>query len=44
MIHNIAQPVLEQELTAQIAKDPNITFRKGYSIHALEQVRSSSLL
>ena len=38
MIHNIPQPVLEQELTNQIGKDPNITLVKGFSIHAVDQV------
>ncbi|KAJ5361743.1 hypothetical protein N7541_002587 [Penicillium brevicompactum] len=37
MIHNIPQPVLEQELTNQISKDPNITLVKGFSIHAVDQ-------
>lgn len=39
MIHNIPQPVLEQELTEHINNDPNITLRKGFSIHAVDQVR-----
>ncbi|KAJ5593966.1 uncharacterized protein N7459_000174 [Penicillium hispanicum] len=37
MIHNIPQPVLEQELTARIAEDPNITLHKGFSIHDVDQ-------
>lgn len=41
MIHNIPQPALEQELADLIAQDPNITLRKGFSIHAVEQVRSN---
>lgn len=45
MIHNIPQPVLEQEFTNQISKDPNVTLIKGLSIHAVEQVcyRASNL-
>lgn len=39
MIHNIPQPVLEQELTEHINNDPNITLKKGFSIHAVDQVR-----
>lgn len=38
MIHNIPQPVLEEELTKLIAQDPNITLMKGWSIHAVSQV------
>lgn len=38
MIHNIPQPVLEQELTNRIAEDPNIALYKGFSIHAVDQV------
>lgn len=40
MIHNIPQPVLEQELTKLIEQDPNITIMKGWSIHAVSQVFS----
>ncbi|KAJ5162604.1 Monooxygenase FAD-binding [Penicillium coprophilum] len=40
MIHNIPQPVLEQELSNSIAKDPNITLVKGFSIHAVEQTEN----
>ena len=43
MIHNIPQPVLEQELTNYIEKDPNITLIKGFSIHAVEQVSQFSI-
>ena len=39
MIHNIPQPVLEQELTNRIVDDPNIALYKGYSIHAVDQVQ-----
>ena len=38
MIHNIPQPALEQVLSNFIAKDPNITLIKGFSIHGVEQV------
>ena len=38
MIHNIPQPVLEEELTKLIAQDPNITLMKGWIIHAVSQV------
>ncbi|KAJ5274560.1 hypothetical protein N7505_003105 [Penicillium chrysogenum] len=37
MIHNIPQPALEQELSNFIAKDPNVTLIKGFSIHGVEQ-------
>ncbi|CAI7572640.1 unnamed protein product [Penicillium discolor] len=40
MIHNIPQPALEQELSNFIAKDPNITLIKGFSIHAVEQTEN----
>ncbi|KAJ5385616.1 hypothetical protein N7517_003527 [Penicillium concentricum] len=40
MIHNIPQPALEQELSNFIAKDPNITLLKGFSIHAVEQTEN----
>ncbi|CAI7596681.1 unnamed protein product [Penicillium palitans] len=40
MIHNIPQPALEQELSKFIAKDPNITLVKGFSIHAVEQTEN----
>jgi 2-polyprenyl-6-methoxyphenol hydroxylase-like FAD-dependent oxidoreductase len=43
MIHNIPQPVLEQELTNYIDNDPNITLLKGFSIHAVKQVSRLSL-
>lgn len=43
MIHNIPQPVLEQELADSIAEDPNITLRKGFSIHAVKQVLLSTV-
>ena len=42
MIHNIPQPVLEQELTNHISKDPNILLVKGFSIHAVDQVSTAS--
>lgn len=44
MIHNISQPVLEQELSKLIEQDPNITFKKGYSIHAVRQVFSTAIV
>ncbi|KAL4803985.1 FAD binding domain-containing protein [Aspergillus unguis] len=37
MIHNIPQPALEEHLTRLIEQDPNITLKKGYSIHGLMQ-------
>jgi 2-polyprenyl-6-methoxyphenol hydroxylase-like FAD-dependent oxidoreductase len=40
MIHNIPQPVLEQELTKFIEQDPKITLLKGFSVHGVEQVKS----
>ncbi|CAI7607559.1 unnamed protein product [Penicillium glandicola] len=43
MIHNIPQPALEQELSNFIAKDPNITLMKGFSIHAVEQTEEEVL-
>lgn len=43
MIHNIPQPALEQELSKFIAKDLNITLVKGFSIHAVEQVRTRAI-
>ncbi|CAG8924026.1 unnamed protein product [Penicillium salamii] len=43
MIHNIPQPVLEQEFTNHISKDPNILLVKGFSIHAVEQTESEVL-
>ncbi|KAJ5086585.1 Monooxygenase FAD-binding [Penicillium alfredii] len=43
MIHNIPQPVLEQELTSRIAEDPNITLHKGFSIHAVDQTDNQVL-
>lgn len=43
MIHNIPQPELEQELSNFIAKDPNITLIKGFSIHAVEQVSTQAI-
>ncbi|CAG8137504.1 unnamed protein product [Penicillium olsonii] len=43
MIHNIPQPVLEQELTNHISKDPNILLVKGFSIHAVDQTDSEVL-
>ncbi|CAG7936686.1 unnamed protein product [Penicillium nalgiovense] len=39
MIHNIPQPALEQELSNHIAKDPNITLIKGFSIHGVKQTQ-----
>ncbi|CAG8021597.1 unnamed protein product [Penicillium nalgiovense] len=39
MIHNIPQPALEQELSNHIAKDPNITLIKGFSIHGVNQTQ-----
>lgn len=42
MIHNIPQPVLEQEFTNHISKDPNILLVKGFSIHAVEQVSTAT--
>ena len=41
MIHNIPQPALEQEFADRIADDPNITLRKGFSIHAVKQVNAA---
>ncbi|KGO75027.1 Monooxygenase, FAD-binding [Penicillium italicum] len=41
MIHNIPQPVLEQELSNFIAKDPNVTLIKGFSIYAVEQTENA---
>lgn len=41
MIHNISQPVLEEELTKLIEQDPNIALKKGYSIHSVLQVPST---
>lgn len=38
MIHNIPQPLLERELTVNVAQDPNIVLLKGFSIHGIEQV------
>ncbi|RMJ23968.1 FAD binding domain-containing protein [Aspergillus sp. HF37] len=43
MIHNIPQPALEQELADIIAQDPNISLRKGFSIHAVEQTDTTVL-
>ncbi|CAI7622027.1 hypothetical protein PCG10_008515 [Penicillium crustosum] len=40
MIHNLPQPALEQEFSNFIAKDPNITLIKGFSIHAVEQTKN----
>jgi hypothetical protein len=42
MIHNIPQPVLERELTDNVAQDPNIVLLKGFSIHGIEQVYTKS--
>ena len=44
MIHNIPQPALEQEFADRIADDPNITLRKGFSIHAVKQVNSALII
>lgn len=43
MIHNLPQPALEQEFSNFIAKDPNITLIKGFSIHAVEQVSTPAI-
>lgn len=38
MIHNIPQPLLEEELSTLIMQDSNITLMKGWSIDAVSQV------
>lgn len=37
MIHNIPQPVFEQFITENLAKDPNVEIRKGLSFVSLKQ-------
>ncbi|KAJ5176622.1 Monooxygenase FAD-binding [Penicillium canariense] len=37
MIHNIPQPVLEEEFTKLVEQDSNMILRKGFSIHAVRQ-------
>lgn len=44
MIHNLSQPVLEEELTRLIENDPNITLKKGYSIHGVLQVSNTAAI